>query len=232
MNAQDAEACSKRSESAILELKVGYEAIVLARDVASGPLALSSRDLLLALAREIPDPDQPGAFIINPNFTWRQVNPALPNERIDVVGPAAGSTTHEALVQLLLDNRAVRDDGVYSEANDKDSVARALIDRPNAIGFLSYSSFLLYAGKLTAGAIDGVPPTYETFASGAYSASRALYVYTKKSHLDGAPDLVRFLSGYASDETIGPNGYLAGRGIVPLNASERAKTRTALLTGK
>ena len=44
--------------------------------------------------------------------------------------------------------------------------------------------------KLRGSKIDGVEPTYETIASGKYPASRPLFIYVKKDHVDAVAETI------------------------------------------
>ena len=63
-------------------------------------MQLTRKDLFLALAAKVPGPD--GKLIDNPYKTWKDVNPALPNTRIEVLGPPPTSATRDAFADLWL----------------------------------------------------------------------------------------------------------------------------------
>lgn len=247
MEADDRVVCETNRVGPLVELKVGYEALVLVRDPARAPLAFTRRDLYLALAQVVPDPTEPQQLITNPYDTWRQVNPDLPDEKIEVVGPGTGAV-YESFLQLILEAgcqsfpeiqklrstdlaryisvcRTPRADGVYLRSNFSDSsIARRLANRPS-VGIVGYHLLQQSGEKLAVSTLEGVTATYETIAAGTYSASRPLYLYGKKSHFNLAPDLTRFIRLYATEAVIGPDGYLANRGFMPLSDNERAKSR-------
>jgi len=249
MEPQELETCAKNRAGPIFEMKVGYEAVVLARKADVGALPLSRRDIYLAVAREIPDPAQPSQLIANPNVTWRQVNPKLPDERIEVVGPAQTFPVHQTFIRLMLEEgclafsgtralqstdpdryartcRTLRSDEAYSTAGDDDnSVLRRLTSRPNAVGIFSFNFVQQSTRRLVPSVLDGVPATYETLSTGTYGASRPLFIYVKRAQAVFVPELRRFIEAYASDEARGPNGYLVAQGLVPLSDAERFKSR-------
>ncbi len=94
------ERCQKNGVSAILEIKIGYDGIVIANSKKSGQFKLSRKDLFMALARDVPDAD--GRLTSNPCKTWRCVNPALPDSKIEVLGPPPTSGTRDAFAELAL----------------------------------------------------------------------------------------------------------------------------------
>ena len=85
------------------------------------------------------------------------------------------------------------------------------------------------ANHIQGSVIDGVAPTFENIASGRYPVSRPLYFYIKKAHIGVIPGINEFLAEYVSPRSMGADGYLAGKGLVPLPAAELAKVRKAVL---
>jgi phosphate transport system substrate-binding protein len=196
-----------RLHKRITEIKLGYEAIVLARSNLYDPPKLSSRSIFLALAREVPDPLHPEELIKNPYATWDQVDSALPNERIDVSGPPLSAAVGIAFRDLILKAGcsalptiaslkethperfeevcgSVRTDGVYrvseasqGEGNNPFDFVGYLQANPQAIALLGYNENILSGWNLSAGSIDGVTPSRSIIYAGSYPGSRALYLY-------------------------------------------------------
>ena len=249
----EVDTCAKNGVKEISEVKIGYDGIVLARSKASGPLKLTRRDIYLALAKQIPDPSNPQSLIANPNTTWKQVNPALPNTKIEVLGPPPTSGTRDAFAELVMENgcttypwikalkdvdegrykrvcHTIREDGAYVEAGENDNLIVQKIEaNPSAVGIFGYSFLEEHEDKLVGSVIEGKSPTFETIAAGTYPASRALYIYVKKAHLQQIPGLKDFVAEYVSDRALGEEGYLADKGLIPPSAGELGKIRTSAL---
>ena len=51
------------------------------------------KEIWLALAKEVP---VDGKLVPNPNTSWNQIDPALPAEKIEVLGPPPTSGTRDA----------------------------------------------------------------------------------------------------------------------------------------
>jgi phosphate transport system substrate-binding protein len=64
--------------------------------------------------------------------------------------------------------------------------------------------------------IDGNEPSFDAIASGTYKVSRPLYFYVKKAHIGTVPGIQEFLNTFVSEDTIGPDGYLVDKGLIPL----------------
>ena len=57
----------------------------MANSKASTKLSLTRKQIYLALGKTVPGPD--GKLIANPNKKWSDVDPSLPNKKIEVLGP-------------------------------------------------------------------------------------------------------------------------------------------------
>jgi phosphate transport system substrate-binding protein len=230
----------------IVEVKFGYGGIVLANAYAAEDLALTRTDIFLALAKQVPG-GKDGELIDNPYRTWRDVNPALPATRIEVLGPPPTSGTRDAFVELTMEggcqtipwiqrlestdlNRyrgichTVREDGAFVEAGENDNlIVQKLEANPHALGIFGFSFLDQNTEKVKGASIDGVKPTFDTISSREYPISRPLFFYVKKAHVDVIPGLRNFLREFTSERTWGDDGYLSERGLIPMPAEERDK---------
>jgi len=208
---------------------------------------LSLKDVYLALAKEVPDPKGGQTVLANPYKTWKEVNPELPDKKIEVLGPPPTSGTRDAFAELAMEGgckafdwikaqkdqdegkfkalcHTVREDGAYIEAGENDNlILQKLQANPNALGVFGYSFLEQNTDKVQAAVVDGVAPTFESIADGSYEISRPLYVYVKKAHLDVIPGMKEFLAEFTSDKAWGDEGYLTDKGLIPLPLEERTK---------
>ena len=241
--------CAKNGVKDVVEVKVGYDGIVLAQSKAGAALALSRKDVFLALAKNVPDPANPSSLIPNPYTTWKDVNKSLPAVKIEVLGPPPTSGTRDSFVELYMEagcrsfawldalrtqdeprfKRAcgtVREDGGYVEAGENDNlIVQKLTANKDAVGIFGYSFLEENLDKLKGALVDGVSPTYESVSSGKYPASRPLFIYVKKQHVGVIPGIAEFLAEYTSEKALGEEGYLADKGLVPPLKSEIGKIR-------
>jgi phosphate transport system substrate-binding protein len=249
----EVDACTKAGVKEVIEVKIGYDGIAVANAKKSPLFKLSRRDLYLALAKTVPDPDNTQSLIANPYKTWNQINKSLPADKIEVLGPPPTSGTRDAFVELVMDAgcatfanikalkdtdearfkkvcQSVREDGAYIEAGENDNlIVQKLGANPKALGVFGYSFLEANISQIQGATIDGVAPTFENIASGRYPVSRPLYFYIKKAHIGVIPGINEFLTEYVSPRAMGADGYLAGKGLVPLPAAELAKVRKAVL---
>ena len=93
--------CKKNGINEILEVKIGYDGIVLANSISSPKLKITLRQLWLALAKVVPNPK--GELVANPYKRWNQIDPSLPNTKIEVLGPPPTSGTRDAFVEVAME---------------------------------------------------------------------------------------------------------------------------------
>ena len=239
----------KTGLSAVVELKIGYDGIVIASKRGKEKLKLSRRDLFLALARDIPDPRRPGRFIRNPYKKWRDVNESLPDTSIRVLGPPPTSGTRDAFVELAMEGgcktfpeikkmkktdkhayrercHTIREDGHWIEAGENDNlIIRKLVVDKDALGIFGFSFLQENRDKVQGALIEGFEPDFENISSGDYPVSRSLYIYTKKAHIGKIAGLEKFLISFMNKRAMGESGYLVERGLIPLPAAELDKYR-------
>jgi phosphate transport system substrate-binding protein len=240
--------CKQNGVSEIIELKIGYDGIVLANSRRAKPLVIGLHHLWLALAKEVPG-DKPNELKPNAYATWAQVDPKLPDIKIEVLGPPPTSGTRDAFVELAMESgcshvdwikaleasnekkfksvcHTVREDGAFIEAGENDNlIVQKLEANPSAFGVFGYSFLDQNSEKVQAASIDGVAPTFETIADGKYPVSRPLYVYVKKAHVGVIPGISEYLSEFTSPRAFGTDGYLADKGMIPMSEAERTQFR-------
>jgi phosphate transport system substrate-binding protein len=245
--------CQKNGVKEIVEVKLGFDGIVLANAKAQPTYELSLRDIYLALAKTVPDPKNPASFVANPYRNWKQINPKLPDVKIEVLGPPPTSGTRDAFLELVMDKgcdafpaikalkdadakrhkqlcQTIREDGAYVEAGENDNlIVQKLIANPRALGIFGYSFLEENTNALHGSLIDGVAPTFENIASGKYPVARSLYMYVKKAHVGVIPGLREFVAEFVSDKAIGEEGYLGDKGLIPLPPAMAKQVRADAL---
>jgi phosphate transport system substrate-binding protein len=240
------EKCRQNGVSEIVEVKIGYDGIVLANSKKAKPMKLTRKDIFLALAKNVPDPKGGERVVPNSYRTWKDVNPSLPDIKIEVLGPPPTSGTRDAFVELVMEEAAssypwikamdkkafreiahtIREDGAYIEAGENDNLIVQKLDaNPKAFGIFGFSFLDQNTDKIQGSFVDGVQPTFEAIASGEYPVSRPLFFYVKKAHIGVIPGMEGYLTEFTSEKTWGPDGYLADKGLIPMPDAERMKYR-------
>lgn len=244
IKSSEVENCAKNGVKEIVEVKIGYDGIVVASSKKTKPMPLTRKDLWLALAKEVPGPGT-GKLVANPFKTWKDVNPELPAQKIEVLGPPPTSGTRDAFVELVMDEGCkdfpaiealeksdkkqakaacgtIREDGAYIEAGENDNlIVNKLVSNLNALGIFGFSFLEENLDKIQGETIDGVPPNFENIASGKYPVSRPLFFYVKKAHVAVIPGMKEYIAEFTSEKAAGNEGYLADKGLIPLPPAER-----------
>ncbi len=247
MKASEFELCRTNGVTDIVEIKIGFDGIVIATARTGTSFNFRLQDLYTGLAKEVRGPN--GAFIAIPATTWNQVNPALPNQRIQVYGPPPTSGTRDAFLELGMAPGAelipalkaikdadgdrfetlahtLREDNAWVDSGENDNaIVQTLSRTPGSLGVFGFSFLEQNLDTVKPETIDGVAPTAETIADGSYPLARSLYIYVKKQHVGVTPGLEQFVAEFMSEASAGRGGYLQDRGLVPLPADQLAAQR-------
>lgn len=244
----EVETCAKNGVTQVVEVRIGFDGIVFANAKTGPKIAVDKAILWKALAAQVVID---GKLVANPYKTWDEIDPSLPKEKIEVLGPPPTSGTRDAFNELVLEKGCeeakateviiasgvdkkdvgkacmkVREDGVYVEAGENDNlIVQKLVANPAAFGIFGYSFLEENADKIQGATVEGVQPTYEDISSGKYSVSRTLFIYVKKAHVGTVPGIKEFIAEYTSDKAMGENGYLADKGLIALPKAEADKAR-------
>jgi len=249
----EVEACHANGVAGIVEVKFGYDGIVIANALDSVSMNLSRRMIYLALAKDIPG-NVDGELVPNPYVMWSDIDASLPAQKIEVLGPPPTSGTRDAFVELAMESgcksipwikalkgqdqnrykaicHTIREDGAYVEAGENDNlIVQKLQANPTAFGIFGFSFLDQNVEKVKGAAIDGVVPTFEAIADASYPVSRPLFFYVKKAHVDVIPGLKGFLREFTSNKAWGDEGYLTDRGLIPMSVEERENIAAAVRT--
>lgn len=129
-------------------------------------------------------------------------------------------------------SHSVREDGVYIEAGENDNlIVNKLLANPNALGIFGFSFLDQNSDTVQGSIIDGKSPSFDAISSGDYAVSRPLYFYAKKAHVGTVPGIAEFISTFVHADTIGEDGYLIDKGLIPLGEEqydEMAKSARSL----
>jgi len=230
----EVERCAKNGITAI-EYEIGYDGIVVANDKSAQQYNFQMKHLFLALAAEVP---VNGKMVANPYVNWSDVDPSLPNVKIEVLGPPPTSGTRDAFLELAMEGGAkqipelkalrkedkkkfkkiahkIREDGAYIDAGENDNlIVQKLQANPNALGVFGFSFLDQNSDVLQGSAVDGFEPTFENIADGKYNISRSLQYYVKKQHIGTIPGIEEYVALFQRMQAEG--GALEDKGLIPL----------------
>jgi phosphate transport system substrate-binding protein len=246
------ELCKANGVAEIVEVLIGYDGIAIANSTESKQLSLELKDIYLALAAKVPNPNGSETFVKNPYKTWKEVNPTLPNVKIEVLGPPPTSGTRDAFNELAVEGgcktfpwikaikkqdkskykrlcRTIREDGHYVEAGENDNlIVQKLQANPDAVGVFGFSFLDQNGDKVQGSIVNGKEPNFDTIADFSYPVSRPLYFYVKKAHVGKVPGMKEYLDEFVSKKAMANEGYLSEKGMIPLSSDEFKRVQKAV----
>jgi phosphate transport system substrate-binding protein len=248
MKKSEFEACKAKGVNNIVELKIGFDGIVVAMDKKAPDYNFKLEHLYLGLGQNVL---RGGQFVANPYKTWKEIGAGLPANRILVYGPPPTSGTRDAWVELAIeagakkfptvkaladkDDKAfkakvdpMRTDGGWVDSGENDNAIVGTIEKtPGALGVFGYRFREENGNRIKGAAVNGVKPSAQTIANGSYPLARSLYIYVKKDQIGVTPGLKEFVSEFVSDAASGRGGYLQGRGLIPLPPAQHEAMKAA-----
>ncbi len=235
IKSSEKETCAKNGVTSITEIVIGYDGIAFSNSKQGPAVNLTRKQIFQALAKQVP---VNGQLVANPYKTWNEIDPSLPNEKIEVLGPPPTSGTRDAFVELVMDKgcdefpeikalegdakkaacQSMREDGAFIEAGENDNlIVQKLEANTQAFGIFGYSFLEENADKLQGAKVEGVAPSFETVADKSYPIGRELFIYVKNAHVGVIPGIREFIAEYVSERSMGEEGYLADKGLITLD---------------
>jgi phosphate transport system substrate-binding protein len=223
------EDCQKNGVKDIVEVIIGNDGIAFANSIKGPKLNLTRKQLWMALAEHGPKPKK-----------WNEIDPSLPDAKINVLIPPPTSGTRDAWDSLVMgkgcpaevkekdkkDCEVIREDGAAVEAGENDTlIVQKLEADPKAFGIFGFSYLESNSDKIQAADIEGVEITIDSIQDYSYPIARPLFFYVKKAHVGVIPGLKEYVEEFVSEDAIGDEGYLIDAGLVPLADARRKEVR-------
>jgi len=257
MAKREYDGCVENGVIDIIELPVGFDALVLV--VKKGDLVfnLTPRAMYFALAAEIPLEDD---FVRNDVRRWNDLDPRLPALDINVFGSEAGTSITAFFKEIFMEGgcRGLRQFKVYYSSVDRVKTCTTLRDdgryvgiKPpiavnfkdifrtapkGAVGVVPYTVYRHNADWLDLLPVSGVLPTTTTIKDDEYEAVTPVRYYVKRKHMDqrlggdgSVHGLYNFIQEIMSEDAIGDGGYLESLGLVVDDPPDREHDREAAL---
>ncbi len=241
--------CQNNGVEAITEVKIGSDGIVIANSREADRMDLSLRQVFLALAKDVPDPEGGDKLVANPYEKWSDIDSSLPAKEISVMGPPPTSGTRDAFVEIAMEGGCktfgfikamekkemrgvchnMREDGAFVEAGENDNlIVQRLAQDKDTLGIFGYSFLMENSGEIQASTINGVEPTPDTIADEQYPVARSLFFYIKNAHAGVVPGVQEYAKEFTSEGAWGDNGYLVDVGLIPNLRNVRMETAKAV----
>ena len=142
---------------------------------------------------------------------WSQVNPAWPDEKIELFGPGVDSGTFDFFTERIVgESKASRGDFTASE--DDNFLVVGVAGEKYSLSYFGFAYFSENADKLKVLPVEGVVPSDATVAGGSYPLARPLFIYVDRESLGAKPQVREYVRYFLSDEamTLVPDvGYTA-----------------------
>jgi len=221
--------CFENGVTDISQVIIGLDGIAIIRSLQNEPINFTQEQLWEALSEKGSKPEK-----------WSDIDPSLPNIKIQVLVPPPTSGTRDAFNELVMakgcakevkeankkDCTLLREDGAAIEAGENDTlIINKIVADPNNFGILGFSYYDANKDKLRAASINGKSISKETIQDGSYPISRPLYFYVKNQHKGVIPGIDEYIKEFTSKRAISNRGYLTDLGLVPLANPQEAITQ-------
>lgn len=227
IKSSEKELCASNGVTPI-EYMIGYDGIVIGQSKEAVQFPLTKETIFEAVSLNV---YRDGKFVPNPNKKWSDIDPSLPDLKIDIMVPPPTSGTRDAFVELVLHGycesldvskddlklncSAVREDGYVVEMGENDNLILSKLQGDKTrLGIFGFSFLDQNRDKVQGLSVEGVMPEFETIADGSYSVSRSLFFYVKKEHLGVVPAIEEYVELF--EELSQPGEYLSDIGLIPV----------------
>ena len=253
IKSSELEVCAANGVTDIIEVRIGYDGIVFASDIAGNSFEFTPVDWYRAISENVV---VDGQIVANPYTMWNEVNPAFPAQPIQAYVPGTKHGTREVFEEkvILAGCEETGDFDAYLAAAEGDSdkakkkaAEKACIglrtdgrsvdidgdytetlarieSNKDGIGVFGLAFYENNTDKLQVATMSGIVPSVDSIATGEYPVSRPLFFYVKKAHIGVIPGLKEFAEFFVADEIAGADGPLAEYGLVA--DPELSKTQT------
>ncbi len=182
-----------------IELPVAYDALT----VVVHPDNKWAQTLTVAELRKMWEPGAQGKV-----KTWKQVNPAWPDQPLKLFGAGADSGTFDYFTEAI-NGKAKSSRGDFTASEDDNVLVQGVARDVNALGFFGFAYYLENQDKLRAVGIvekeggKAVLPSFDSVINGTYQPlARPIFIYVNSKSLD-RPEVKEFVEFYMkSAETL------------------------------
>jgi phosphate transport system substrate-binding protein len=133
--------------------------------------------------------------------TWKQVNPAWPDQPLKLFGPGADSGTFDYFTEATV-GKAKSSRGDYTASEDDNVLVQGVSRDVNALGYFGFAYYTENKDKLKAAPVSpaagkpGVEPSVQNVENGSYQPlSRPIFIYINAKSLE-RPEVKQFLEFY------------------------------------
>ncbi|MBC6956828.1 MAG: fasciclin domain-containing protein [Chloroflexi bacterium] len=175
------DACAANNNRVPVEFRIGDDGL----SVVVNPANDWAGDLTLA---EL-------ALAFSTAVTWADVRPGFPECEIVRYSPGTDSGTFDFFTEVVFeeDTAPILAAGQLNLNEDDNVLLDGVAANECAIGYFGYAYYVQNTDRVKLVAVDGVAPTAESVASGAYVLARPLFIYTAADVLVEKPHVGQYL---------------------------------------
>src|SRR5687768_3517444 len=173
------------------ELPVAFDALTVVINPKNGFL----KQLTVAEMKKMWEPAAQGKVI-----TWKQVNPAWPDQPLKLFGPGADSGTFDYFTEAVV-GKSKASRGDFTASEDDNVLVQGVARDVNGLGYFGYAYYVENQDKLKAVPIvndkgQAVAPSMEAVLKGSYTPlARPIFIYVNAKSL-GKPEVKEFVEYY------------------------------------
>ncbi len=174
-----------------IELPVAYDALT----VVIHPDNKWAQTLTVADLRKMWEPAAQGKV-----KSWKQVNPAWPDQPLKLFGPGADSGTFDYFTEAI-NGKAKSSRGDFTASEDDNVLVQGVSRDVNALGYFGFAYYVENKDKLRAARIadkggQGVEPSFDAVINGTYQPlARPIFIYINSKSLE-RPEVREFVEFY------------------------------------
>jgi phosphate transport system substrate-binding protein len=174
-----------------IELPIAYDALT----IVIHPDNKWAQTLTVAELKKMWEPGSQGKV-----KTWKQVNPAWPDQPLKLFGPGADSGTFDYFTEAI-NGKAKSSRGDFTASEDDNVLVQGVSRDVNALGYFGFAYYIenkdkLRAVKVVDKAGPGVEPSFETVINGTYQPlARPIFIYINSKSLE-RPEVKEFVEFY------------------------------------
>ncbi len=181
-----------------IELPVAYDALT----IVIHPDNKWAQTLTIADLKKMWEPESQ-----NKVKTWKQVNPAWPDQPMKLFGPGADSGTFDYFTEAIV-GKAKSSRGDFTASEDDNVLVQGVSRDVNALGYFGYAYYVENKDKLRAAKVAGkaggagVEPSFDTVVNGSYTPlSRPIFIYVNVKAMD-RPEVKEFVDFYMKNAEV------------------------------
>lgn len=179
-----------------IELPVAFDALT----VVINPKNEFAKKMTVAELKKMWEPAAQGKI-----KTWKQVNPAWPDQPLKLFGPGADSGTFDYFTEAVV-GKSKASRGDFTASEDDNVLVRGVTGDVNGLGYFGYAYYEENKSVLTAVAIiekDGKPavlPSKEAIEDGTYQPlARPIFIYVNATSGAFKPHVKAFVDYYLNN---------------------------------